>query len=239
MNRRSATSERGPAGGRAALAPRPPARGPGRAPRRRRSRIAWLLFAVLAVTAFGGAWYQIHRTMPAWYARLWYPLEYQEPIRTEAARYDLDPALVAAVINTESGFAPDSRSAAGAVGLMQVVPDTARFMAKQADRPSPSPERIAEPAVNIAYGSRYLRYLIDRYGTVELALAAYNGGPSNVSGWLEDARAKGNTLRIPEDIPFPETRGFVSRVLRAVRSTTGPTAIACSSARARVPAQNP
>ena len=191
-------------------------RGSGRPPRRRRSRIAWLLFALIVVGAVGGAWFQIHRTMPAWYARLWYPLEYQDPIRTEAARYDLDPALVAAVINTESGFTPDSRSAAGAVGLMQVLPDTARFIARQPDRPSPSPERLAEPEVNIAYGSRYLRYLIDRYGTVDLALAAYNGGPANVSAWLDDARAKGNTLRIPEDIPFSETRGFVSRVLRAV-----------------------
>lgn len=193
-------------------------RGSGRSPRRRsrRNRVAWLLFALIVVGAVGGAWLQIHRTMPAWYARLWYPLEYQDPIRTEAARYDLDPALVAAVINTESGFAPDSRSGAGAVGLMQVLPDTARFIARQPDRPSPSPERLADPEVNIAYGSRYLRYLIDRYGTVDLALAAYNGGPANVSSWLEDARAKGNTLRIPEDIPFSETRGFVSRVLRAV-----------------------
>jgi soluble lytic murein transglycosylase len=154
--------------------------------------------------------------MPAWYARLWYPLEYEEPIRAEAARYDLDPALVAAVINTESGFAPDSRSGAGAVGLMQVLPDTARFIARQPDRPSPSPERLAEPEVNIAYGARYLRYLIDRYGTVGLALAAYNGGPANVNTWIEKAQAAGGTLTVPDDIPFTETRGFVSRVQRAV-----------------------
>ena len=194
--------------------PRAPARGSGPSPGRRRA--AWILFALIVLGAIGGAWVQIHRTMPAWYARLWYPLEYQEPIRTEAARYDLDPALVAAVINTESGFAPDSRSGAGAVGLMQVLPDTAEFISRQPDRPSPSPARIAEPEVNIAYGSRYLRYLIDRYGTVDLALAAYNGGPENVNGWLEQARATGSTLKIPEDIPFSETRGFVSRVLRTV-----------------------
>ncbi len=178
--------------------------------------MAWLLFAVLVVGAFAAGWVQIHRTMPAWYARLWYPLEYEEPIRAESARYDLDPALVAAVINTESGFAPDSRSAAGAVGLMQVLPDTARFIARQPERPSPSPERLAEPEVNIAYGARYLRYLIDRYGTVGLALAAYNGGPANVSEWIERAQAAGGVLNVPDDIPFAETRGFVSRVQRAV-----------------------
>lgn len=178
--------------------------------------MAWILFAVVVVGAIGAGWLQIHRTMPAWYARLWYPLEYEEPIRAEAARYDLDPALVAAVINTESGFAPDSRSGAGAVGLMQVLPDTARFIARQPDRPSPSPERLAEPEVNIAYGARYLRYLIDRYGTVGLALAAYNGGPANVNAWIEKAQAAGGTLTVPDDIPFTETRGFVSRVQRAV-----------------------
>lgn len=178
--------------------------------------MAWLLFAVVVVGAVAAGWLQIHRTMPAWYARLWYPLAYEEPIRAEAARYDLDPALVAAVINTESGFAPDSRSGAGAVGLMQVLPDTARFIARQPDRPSPSPERLAEPEVNIAYGARYLRYLIDRYGSVGLALAAYNGGPANVNEWIERAQAAGGTLDVPDDIPFSETRGFVSRVQRAV-----------------------
>lgn len=178
--------------------------------------MAWLLFAVVVVGAVGAGWLQVHRSMPAWYARLWYPLEYEEPIRAEAARYDLDPALVAAVINTESGFAPDSRSGAGAVGLMQVLPDTARFIARQPNRPSPSPERLAEPEVNIAYGARFLRYLIHRYGTVGLALAAYNGGPENVNKWLEQARATGDTLTVPDDIPFSETRGFVSRVQRAV-----------------------
>ena len=172
---------------------------------------------MLVVGAIGAAWLQVHRTMPAWYARLWYPLEYEEPIRAEAARYDLDPALVAAVINTESGFAPDSRSGAGAVGLMQVLPDTARFIARQPDRPSPSPDRLAEPEVNIAYGARYLRYLIDRYGTVGLALAAYNGGPANVNAWIEKARAAGGTLQRPRRHPLQRDAR-----LRVARPAGGP-----------------
>jgi soluble lytic murein transglycosylase len=203
--------------GRAAVADRGPRRSPApvRAPRRRR-RIAWALLGVLVLAAIGGAWLQVHRTMPAWYARLWYPLEYEDAIRTEAARYDLDPALVAAVINTESGFVPDSHSSQGAVGLMQVLPETARFVARGEDRPSPSPERLQVPAVNIAYGSAYLRYLIDRYGTVPLALAAYNGGETNLTDWLDQARRRGADLRIPDDIPFSETREFVKRVLDTV-----------------------
>ncbi len=203
--------------GRAAVAdPRPPrVPAPVRAPRRRR-RIGAVLLGVLVLAAIGGAWLQVHRTMPAWYARLWYPLEYEDAIRTEAARYDLDPALVAAVIDTESGFVPDSRSSQGAVGLMQVLPDTARFVARGENRPSPSPERLEVPAVNIAYGSAYLRYLIDRYGTVPLALAAYNGGETNLTDWLDQARRRGTDLRIPDDIPFSETRGFVKTVLDTV-----------------------
>jgi soluble lytic murein transglycosylase len=172
----------------------------------------WLLLVVAALAALAGGWYEVHRTMPAWYARLWYPLEYEDAIRSEAARNGLDPALVAAVIDVESGFVPDSRSHQGAVGLMQVLPETARFIASQPERPSPSPERLESPEVNIAYGTRYLRYLIDRHGTTELALAAYNGGESNVRRWSEDARRRGRELRVPDDIPFGETRGFVARV---------------------------
>lgn len=205
--------------GAAAVADRPPAAPAAQAAtgRRRRGRGSARLLAVLAVLALlGGAWLQVHRTMPSWYARLWYPLEYEDAIRGEATRYDLDPALVAAVINTESGFVPDSRSSAGAVGLMQLLPETARFVADGPDRPSPSPERLEDPAVNIAYGSRYLRYLIDRYGTVPLALAAYNGGETNLTAWVDRAARNGQALEIPEDIPFSETRAFVTRVLDAV-----------------------
>lgn len=195
---------------------RPPAsRPPAPAPRRRR-RIAWLLVALVLLGGLGVAWYEVHQAMPAWYARLWYPLHYADAIRTEAARNDLDPALVAAVIDTESGFVPDSRSSQGAVGLMQLLPGTALYLARGPDRPSPSPDRLEVPEVNIAYGSRYLRYLIDRYGTVPLALAAYNGGETNLTRWLEGARRRGTDLRIPDDIPFSETRGFVRTVLHEV-----------------------
>lgn len=197
-----------------ASSPEPRRRGPGR---RRRGRGLAVLLVLLALGgAAGVAWHQVHQRMPAWYARLWYPLGYEEAIRAEAARNDLDPALVAAVIDTESGFVPDSRSTQGAVGLMQVLPDTARFVARLPGRPSPSPERLEVPEVNIAYGARYLRYLLDRHGTLPLALAAYNGGEDNVRRWREEARARGEELRVPEDVPFAETRGFVTRVQRAV-----------------------
>ena len=186
---------------------------PARARPRRRRRGVVLVAVLVALAAFAVAWYEVHQAMPAWYARLWYPLRYEEPIRVEAGRNNLDPALVAAVIDTESGFAPDSRSGQGAVGLMQLLPETARFVTSLPRRPSPSPDDLETPAVNIAYGARYLRYLIDRHdGSVDIALAAYNAGETNVARWLADAQARGRVLDIPDDIPFPETRSFVRRV---------------------------
>jgi soluble lytic murein transglycosylase len=176
-----------------------------------------LLLALVALAGLGAAWYQVHQTMPGWYARLWYPLEYEDAIRAESARNDLDPALVAAVINTESGFVPDSRSKEGAVGLMQLLPDTATFVTRLSDRPSPAPDRLEVPEVNIAYGARYLRYLLERHhGDLDLALAAYNGGESNLQDWIEQARAEGRELSVPDDIPFAETRGFVTKVRDAI-----------------------
>ncbi|HET6691808.1 MAG TPA: lytic transglycosylase domain-containing protein [Miltoncostaeaceae bacterium] len=175
-----------------------------------------LLAVLVALAAFGVAWYEVHQAMPAWYARLWYPLRYEEPIRTEAGRNALDPALVAALIDTESGFAPDSRSEQGAVGLMQLLPGTARFVATLPRRPSPPPDALETPEVNIAYGTRYLRYLLDRHdGSLDVALAAYNAGETNVARWIDEAAARGETLDVPDDIPFAETRGFVRRVEEA------------------------
>lgn len=162
----------------------------------------------------GVAWYAVHQEMPGWYARLWFPLEREATIRTEAERYGVEAALVAAVIYEESGFVSDSRSSQGAVGLMQVLPSTAGFVATLRPRPSPSPDRIAEPEVNIAYGSAYLHYLLERYDDVPLALAAYNAGTANVDRWRDEASRDGRTLAIPEDVPFPETRSYVEDVIR-------------------------
>jgi soluble lytic murein transglycosylase len=140
------------------------------------------------------------------------PLQHQDVIRQQAAEKRLDPALIAAVIYAETKFDPRP-SSAGAEGLMQILPQTAKFLAHRSGAKTFTTPDLAAPQVNIAYGSYYLRYLLDEYGgSPVLALAAYNGGEANVSRWL--ARARGHRFTIA-DIGFPETRAYVVRVLQA------------------------
>jgi soluble lytic murein transglycosylase len=142
------------------------------------------------------------------------PLSYSQVIREQAAEKGLDPALIAAVIYAETKFDPRP-SSAGAEGLMQILPGTAEFLARRSGATTFTISDLATPAVNIAYGSYYLRYLLDRYdGQEVLALAAYNGGETNVDRWLVRARREGISLSIDE-IPFPQTRAYVLRVLQA------------------------
>jgi soluble lytic murein transglycosylase len=142
------------------------------------------------------------------------PLRYSAIIDQQAAAKHLDPALVAAVIDAETGF--DARtSSAGAIGLMQVEPSTAALLARQSGAISFRRSDLWTPAVNIAYGSYYLRELLNSFGGDETAaLAAYNGGETNVDRWIARAHAAGHHFGIA-DIPFPATRDYVSEVLHA------------------------
>jgi soluble lytic murein transglycosylase len=144
------------------------------------------------------------------------PLTNADVIRQQAAEKHLDPALIAGVIYAETKF--DARtSAAGAQGLMQILPQTARFLAHRSGATTFTIADLGTPQVNIAYGSYYLRFLLDHYGgKTILALAAYNGGEANVDHWVADARRHGRSMTISA-IPFPETRAYVKRVLDAQR----------------------
>jgi len=144
------------------------------------------------------------------------PLRHEDVIRQQAGDKGLDPALIAAVIYAESRFDP-RESSAGAQGLMQITPETAHYIAGKSGGTEFETGDLATAQINIAYGSWYLRYLLRRYeGNVTLALAAYNGGEGNVDRWVADARKREDDLDAG-DIPFPETRAYVRRVLDARR----------------------
>jgi soluble lytic murein transglycosylase len=142
------------------------------------------------------------------------PLSNVSVIREQATDKHLDPALIAGVIYAETKFDPRT-SSAGALGLMQLLPATADYIAHLSGGVRFSTSDLATPRINVAYGSWYLRYLLDHYeGNEMLAVAAYNGGLANVDTWVAKAREEGKRLSIPE-IPFPETQAYVRRVMRA------------------------
>jgi soluble lytic murein transglycosylase len=145
------------------------------------------------------------------------PLSDAGIIREQAAQKRLDPALIAAVIYAETKFDPRP-SSAGAEGLMQILPATAYYLAHLSGGISFTASDLADPSVNVAYGSYYLRYLLNHYGGNEmLAVAAYNGGLTNVDKWVAQAEAEGHRLS-RQEIPFPQTREYVQRVLGAERA---------------------
>jgi soluble lytic murein transglycosylase len=140
------------------------------------------------------------------------PLRHEDIIRQQSEKKGLDPALVAAVIYQESRFS-DQTSSAGARGLMQITPDTANFIAKQSGGIRFTQADLATPQINIAYGTWYLRWLLDRYDERQaLALAAYNAGFGHVDKWVRAAGGP-DAFNPRADIPFPETRGYVLEVL--------------------------
>ncbi len=166
------------------------------------------LFRVgLVVAALAAAFLVVNETSPPWYERLRYPLHYQQLVRGHARNYGLDPALLAAVIYQESKFDAEARSDSGAVGLMQLTPDTARGIAIRTGGSAFTTDDLLVPEINVRYGSWYLRHLFQKYGDERLVLAAYNAGQGNVDQW----RAEGG------EIQFPETRAYVKRVEKLKR----------------------
>jgi len=143
------------------------------------------------------------------------PLRHEDVIRQQASDKDLDPSLIAGVIYVESRFR-DQTSHAGAKGLMQLMPATADYIARKSGGTRFVQGDLADPQINISYGSWYLRYLLQHYnGNVALALAAYNAGEGKVDEWWREAADRGEKFVVAKHIPFPETREYVKKVLSA------------------------
>lgn len=172
---------------------------------RRPLRLAVAVALLVAVAA--GVFAYAETSQPGWYARLRYPLRYTAIITGHARNYDLDPALLAAVVYQESKFRPDAVSSSGAIGLMQLLPATAKGIAQYTGGSRFRVQDLYDPEINVRYGSFYLRRLIRKYGDVRWALAAYNAGQTNADRWLEEG----------EGIEFAETRAYVDKVLELER----------------------
>ncbi len=141
-----------------------------------------------------------------------FPLEYEKSIIEYSEMYNVDPNLVAAVINTESKFVVDASSSKGAIGLMQIMPDTGKWIAEKLELSNFNEEIIADPEMNIRMGTWYLKKLSEDFnGDYILVLAAYNGGPGNVTKWLEDEKYSSDGENLHK-IPFKETKSYVQKV---------------------------
>ena len=175
-------------------------------------RLLAALLALAVVAAAGFAW--VDHAQPGWWVRLRYPLYYRDSIVGYGRKYHLDPALIAAVVYEESHFRANSRSSAGAIGLMQLLPSTARGIAAHTGGTKFDPRHdLYDADLNLRYGSWYLAHLRQKYAdrpdADDLALAAYNAGQANVDEWISQT-PPGQ----PVHVRFAATRDYVRDVNR-------------------------
>lgn len=149
-----------------------------------------------------------------WWGRLFFPFPYRDAILNQSSRHGLDPLLVLAIIREESYFKPEAVSRRGALGLMQVMPETGAWIAAQLDE-GYSPRRLLEPADNIRFGTWYLGTLLLRFrGDKVRALAAYNAGYNRIETWLAEGVWDGSLAELRQ-LPFQETRRYVIKIMRS------------------------
>lgn len=136
------------------------------------------------------------------------PIKYRDTITFYCKQYNLDTAIVCAVINTESRYQHNAISSAGAQGLMQLMPSTAQYLA---DELNIELKNLFLVDVNIHLGCYYLRKLLNKYDDIFVALCAYNAGPNTVDGWLNNTKYSQNkkTLKL---VPYAETRNYLRKI---------------------------
>lgn len=151
-------------------------------------------------------------TSPA--GHLIYPVHHAEDIRDSASRHGVDPLLACAVIKCESNWDEGAVSGVGALGLMQVMPETAQDLARMGlvEASAYDPSSLMDPTVNIEYGCAYLGYLQEHLSSEEEVVAAYNAGIGAVQKWVSGGGS------ITEKIEYPETRAYLDRVLKAYKA---------------------
>lgn len=169
----------------------------------KRKSIVYFLSIVLTITtilAFNAIFYTFK-----------YPLKYKSEIIKYSTTYNLDPTFVASVINAESSFNPKVVSKKGAIGLMQILPSTAEYVAKLLNEDY-SLQKIYEPETNIRYGCYYLRYLENKFSTEKEVLCAYNAGETVVNSWLKNTSLSPDGKTI-ETIPYQVTKNYTQKII--------------------------
>ncbi len=171
----------------------------------KRSRAA-ALFAVLIAALILYRFYLIPNIL--------FPTSYSEYVERYSEEYQIDKYVIYSVIKAESGFNPNNCSHTGAMGLMQVMPETGSWAAMTMGLNGFYYEKLYEPETNIHIGCWYLRYLLDIYdGSLANALAAYNAGMGNVSKWLEDPQYSSDGVTL-DKIPYSETEKYVEKTFK-------------------------
>jgi soluble lytic murein transglycosylase len=171
--------------------------------KKRKHRVAVLILtAVFVIMSFNAIVFGLQTA---------YPKSYSDIVEANASEYGLDSDLLYALIETESGFNKDAVSNVGAMGLTQILPETFQWLQTKTGETLPD-NALFEPEVSVKYGAYLLRYLIDEFGDVSTAIAAYHAGITKVHSWLESEEYSddGSTLKY---IPYDDTRGYVEKVL--------------------------
>lgn len=144
--------------------------------------------------------------------KIFYPFPYQETVYANARVNNIDPYLLAAIVKTESNFNPQAVSSQGAIGLMQIMPETALWVVKKHNIKQYQPEQLFQAETNVKIGSLYVAELLKEFNNDPvLTLAAYNAGRGNVMEWLNKEHWTGEHNTI-DQIPFSETRQYIRRV---------------------------
>ncbi len=171
----------------------------------------YILAFLLAVVLIVGGFFAIYQ--------LRYPVKYQNEIAKYADSYSLDRTMVASLINEESSFNPNAVSKVGAIGLMQITPSTARFVANKLGDKNYEDSQLFDPDTNIKYGCYYLKYLRDKFVDTKVVLTAYNAGETTVRLWLKDKQYSLDGVTLSK-IPYNVTNNYTTKILSGMRHYT-------------------
>lgn len=185
-----------------------------RAKRKNRGAVFLVVLIILSVVAFA-----LYKSVPAFLKKNVYPKKYSEYVERYSEEYDIDENFIYAVIKTESGFDPDARSNVGAVGLMQLMPIAFKEVRNNIeDNKGLKYSDMYNPEYNIMYGTWYLDYLYEQFGSYELTIAAYHAGMTEVRGWLYSGVLDEDNLNL-DNIPseYSDTRHYINKVINAYK----------------------